>query len=89
MTSIEVRYYRQRNCLYIGIKRMTVKLVGMILCDNDLQSCGHDLFTCVNVLVPFGNNLLTCGDSLNDRKTVLFPFLGSLETTMNGHQNVV
>ena len=66
VTSIKVRYHRQSNSLYIGIKAGLSKTHGndFIFCDNDLLSFGYDLLTCVNVLVSFGNNLLTFGDGL-------------------------
>ena len=46
----------------------------MIYCGNDLLTCGNDLLSC-------GKDLLTSGNVLkNYRKTVLCPFLDSVNT---------
>ena len=48
---------------------------------NDILYCGNDLLTCGNDLLSCGNDLLTFGNELtNYRKTVLCPFLGSVNT---------
>ena len=60
MTSIEVRYHRQRNCLYIGIKASLSKT-----CGNDLLSCGNDLLSCGNDLLTCGNDLVSCGNDFS------------------------
>ena len=76
VTSIKVRYHRQRNCLHIGIKALLSKTRGkdflsggtdFISCGNDflpcriLLSCGNDLLTCRNELLACGNELQSCG----------------------------
>ena len=52
-----------------------------LTCGNDLLSCGNDLLTCGNDFLTCGNDLLSCGNKIkNERKTVLCPFLGSVDT---------
>ena len=60
---------------------------NLVSCGNDLLSCGNDLVSCGNKFLSCGNDLLTCGNEMlycgneikNDMKTVLSPFLGSIE----------
>ena len=55
---------------------------NLLTCGNDILSCGNDLLTCGNDVVSCSNDLLTCGNELKTyRKTVLCPFLGSVNTS--------
>ena len=54
---------------------------NLLTCGNDILSCGNDLLSSGNDLVSCSSDLLACGNKLKTyRKTVLCPFLGSVNT---------
>ena len=54
---------------------------NLLSCGKDLLSCGNDLQSCQNNLLSRGNDLIFLSNKIQKkyRKTVLCPFLGSVD----------